>query len=181
MMFLLASWGKELGPQAGIRRACSQEFWACTSLAGLHRRRPGAQLNRRGIVQTATAKRHWLYSNSVSQSFWFQLDTAVGRKPCPTEPVDGMIQKGIMLQIVAVRTAFFESRLRLESGAATTNQGHNYMPVGRVAGLDIDWGKSEAVKILAKSGPQLHECFGILLCRDQFCSSDARKILFFRN
>ena len=28
------------------------------------------------------------------------------------------------------------------------------MPVGRVAKLDIDWGKSEAIKILAKSRPQ---------------------------
>ena len=37
-------------------------------------------------------------------------------------------------------------------------QGHNYMPVGRVAKLDIDWGKNDAIKTLAKHGPQRRSC-----------------------
>jgi len=51
-------------------------------------------------------------------------------------------------------------KLALPSGDGLKDydvEGHNYMPVGRVAKLDIDWGKNDAIKTLAKIGCMCNE------------------------
>mmetsp|Transcript_54036 Transcript_54036/g.126188 ORF Transcript_54036/g.126188 Transcript_54036/m.126188 type:complete len:1039 (+) Transcript_54036:101-3217(+) len=47
-------------------------------------------------------------------------------------------------------------------------EGHNYMPVGKVANLNIDWGKSDAIKTLAKIGCMCNESRLLVDDEDKF-------------